>query len=240
MESPVEPPVDSSVDSPVQSSAEAPDEHTVIRQRSVQAAPAGPSLDEDLDADTVIRERRAFADLPAEALAAAGLKAVGLEAVGLDALVEPPRTARVPIAVAPVVVPKAVPPGAVQPAGAAALFYQFSVNYHEAIGLDRPALIGRKPALPRIGSGESPRLVRVPSPLREVSGSHLAIRQDGGSVIVTDLRSTNGTLVAMPGSEPVKLRQGESVVVSPGTVVDIGDGNIVKILPAHVVGQESS
>jgi hypothetical protein len=55
-------------------------------------------------------------------------------------------------------------------------------------------------------------------------------------VVVTDLRSTNGTVVTMPGRPALTLRQGESVVVVPGTVVDIGDGNIVEILPGRIGG----
>jgi hypothetical protein len=57
------------------------------------------------------------------------------------------------------------------------------------------------------------------------------LRQTGTTVVVTDLRSTNGTIVLVPGSTPRKLLQGESVVVSPGTLVDIGDENILQILP---------
>jgi hypothetical protein len=48
---------------------------------------------------------------------------------------------------------------------------------------------------------------------------------------VTDLKSTNGSIVMVPGAVPRKLRQGESVVVSPGTLVDIGDDNVLQILP---------
>jgi hypothetical protein len=55
-------------------------------------------------------------------------------------------------------------------------------------------------------------------------------------VIVTDLKSTNGSIVMVPGSVPRKLRQGESVVVSPGTLVDIGDDNVIEILSARRVG----
>ena len=40
---------------------------------------------------------------------------------------------------------------------------------------------------------------------------------------MTDLRSTNGSIVQLPGNAARKLRQGESVVVSAGTLVDIGD-----------------
>jgi hypothetical protein len=107
--------------------------------------------------------------------------------------------------------------------------YAFVVNTHPPIGLDRPAYIGRKPSAPRIAIGDRPRLVRVPSPLGEVSGTHLELRHVGASVTVTDLRSTNGTTVRLPGSAPVRLRQGESVVVTPGSVIEIGDGNVIEI-----------
>ncbi len=35
----------------------------------------------------------------------------------------------------------------------------------------------------------------------------------------------------MPGFPPRKLRQGESAVVVPGTVVELGDGMAIEILP---------
>jgi hypothetical protein len=109
--------------------------------------------------------------------------------------------------------------------------HSFRIGDRAPIALDIPALVGRHPMAPRIPGRELPRLVRVSSPLNEVSGTHLELRQDGASVVVTDLRSTNGTIVRMPGARPLKLRQGESVVVRPGTLVDIGDGNILEILP---------
>lgn len=110
-------------------------------------------------------------------------------------------------------------------------WYRFRVNDHDPIVLDVPAYIGRTPGRPRVPQGRAPRLVRVPSPRQEVSGTHVELRQQGTSVIVTDLRSTNGTIVSLPGSRPRALRQGESLVVTPGTVVDIGDGNRIEILP---------
>jgi pSer/pThr/pTyr-binding forkhead associated (FHA) protein len=97
--------------------------------------------------------------------------------------------------------------------------------------LDRPAFIGRRPSPPRIPSGAPPRLVRVHSPRGEVSATHLELRQLGSTVVVTDMRSTNGSIVVFPGSEARSLRGGESIVVTPGTLVDIGDGNVVEILP---------
>lgn len=107
----------------------------------------------------------------------------------------------------------------------------------EPITLDVPSYIGRKPTSPRVTTRVAPRLVRVASPLKEVSATHLEVRQLGASVIVTDLRTTNGSVVMLPGRIPRKLLQGESVVVSPGTLVDIGDDNILQILPVQRVGE---
>jgi hypothetical protein len=97
--------------------------------------------------------------------------------------------------------------------------------------LDVAAYVGRAPSSPRIQNGVLPKLIRVPSPRGEVSATHLEIRQLASTIIVTDLRSTNGSTVSVPGSAPRSLRQGEAMVVSPGTLVDIGDGNVVEILP---------
>lgn len=101
--------------------------------------------------------------------------------------------------------------------------------------LDRPCVFGRNPRPPRIAQGMGPRLISVTSRTREVSETHLEVRQLGASVIVTDLRSTNGSVVLVPGNASRKLRQGESVVVSAGTLVDIGDGNIIRILPRRIL-----
>lgn len=122
----------------------------------------------------------------------------------------------------------AVPPA--QPAPTVRSVHSFRIGDRTPVSLDIPAIVGRHPRAPRIPGRELPRLVRVSSPLNEVSGTHLQLRQNGASVVVTDLRSTNGTIVRMPGARPLKLRQGESVVVRPGTLIDIGDGNVLEIL----------
>ncbi|KQR46716.1 hypothetical protein ASF82_04625 [Frigoribacterium sp. Leaf164] len=97
--------------------------------------------------------------------------------------------------------------------------------------LDRPLLVGRRPAAPRVVRGAEPQLVTVPSAGGEVSASHVSFDQQGDVVVVTDLRSTNGTVVVMPGRVPVRLRQGESVVALAGTIVDLGDGVLLEVLP---------
>lgn len=110
------------------------------------------------------------------------------------------------------------------------MFYRFRIG-HTVVWLDAVSYVGRRPSSPRIIYGQMPRLVRVPSPKQEVSSTHVELRQLGASVVLTDMRSTNGSIVFPPGGEPRKLRQGESVVATPGTLVDIGDGNVIEILP---------
>lgn len=110
--------------------------------------------------------------------------------------------------------------------------YRLQVNRGPAVELTAPVVVGRRPSPPRVPGRETPLLVAVPSPGQEVSSSHLEIRQQGTTVVITDLRSTNGSVVSPPGRPPVALRQGDSVVVVPGTLIDIGDGNLLEILPA--------
>ena len=133
-----------------------------------------------------------------------------------------------------------VVPGEAPPRGAAPVEtppvdprrYGFRVGgSRRTVLLDAPAYVGRAPVAPRIQHGPRPLLIRVPSPLGEVSSTHLEVRQLGTSVVVTDLRSTNGSRVRVPGRPPRALRQGESMVVTPGTLVDIGDGIVIEILP---------
>jgi hypothetical protein len=110
------------------------------------------------------------------------------------------------------------------------MFFRFRIG-RTVVWLDAVSYVGRRPSSPRIIYGQMPRLVRVPSPKQEVSSTHIELRQLGASVVLTDMRSTNGSIVFPPGGDPRKLRQGESVVATPGTLVDIGDGNVIEILP---------
>ena len=114
--------------------------------------------------------------------------------------------------------------------------YSFRVGIDgERITLEEPVIIGRRPSLPRIPSPSRPRLLTVVSPTSEVSANHIEMHQRGASVVATDLRSTNGSVVVIPGSPPRQLRQGESLVVTPGTLIDIGDGNRLEVLSPRVV-----
>ncbi|MET1043423.1 MAG: FHA domain-containing protein [Microbacteriaceae bacterium] len=110
--------------------------------------------------------------------------------------------------------------------------YRFRILGDETVyDLSVPAFIGRRPTAPRIYDAAPPQLIVVPSPSKQVSSTHIQLSLDGRSIVVTDLRSTNGTIVTVPGSRPRKLRQGESMVLTSGAVVNIGDGNSIEVLP---------
>jgi hypothetical protein len=94
-----------------------------------------------------------------------------------------------------------------------------------------PVYIGRRPRGSRQLPGDQVILIEVPSPTREVSASHLHIVQQGERVVVTDLKSTNGTAVTPPGAPRIKLSQGDSIVLPPYSRIEIGDGNVIEILP---------
>lgn len=110
---------------------------------------------------------------------------------------------------------------------------RFRMGDDTSFPLDLPAFIGRKPRAPRIRTGPAPRLIAVASASHEVSATHLQIAQEGERVVVTDLHSSNGTTVTGPDGIRQRIRPGESIVVAEGTMIDIGDGNIVEIMPAQ-------
>ena len=89
--------------------------------------------------------------------------------------------------------------------------------------LDRTVVIGRRPSSTRTTGGMLPHLVAVESPEQDISRSHVEIRPEGDAVVVTDLKTTNGTLLRRTGHEPVQLHPGEPTVVVSGDVLEIGD-----------------
>ena len=96
----------------------------------------------------------------------------------------------------------------------------------DMISLDRDVIMGRnpKPDLPGADGEKRPHVVRLPSLDGDISRTHLRVTLDGWHVLVTDLHSTNGTLVTLPGREPEQLRPGQPMLIKPGTVVTLADG----------------
>jgi hypothetical protein len=95
--------------------------------------------------------------------------------------------------------------------------------------VDRPVLIGRAPS-PDRSSSRSPRLMTVPSANHDISRTHLEVAPEGWQIVVTDLNSTNGTVLARKGAvDRQQLVPGEPVPVQLGSVIELGDGVSVLI-----------
>jgi hypothetical protein len=124
-------------------------------------------------------------------------------------------------------------PAALRPAPA-----RFRLADGREFALDRPHRLGRRPALPRIPADQLITLIAVASPGSLVSATHVDLRQVGGVIVVTDTGSRNGTVVVSADGRRERLRPGDSRTVLPGTRIDLGDDNIIEILPAS--GTESA
>ncbi len=103
----------------------------------------------------------------------------------------------------------------------------------ETVEVDRAVLVGRAPEARRFGSHEQPRMITVPSPHQEISSTHLEVRPgsgaDHGSAVVTDMGSTNGTVLVQPGLPPEDLQPGIAVQLIPGAIIDLGDGVTIQV-----------
>ncbi len=160
-------------------------------------------------------------------------------------LLEPPVPAADPAAAyvptTPMLPPAVEPPASSSPTGAHSAVptadlepvARLVFSSGEVVDVDRPLVVGRAPQ-PR--GDEGARLVTVPSPHQEISSTHLEIRPgsgaDHGSAVVTDLGSTNGTLVVQPGLPPEDLQPGIAVQLVPGAVVDLGEGVTIQVTTA--------
>jgi len=91
------------------------------------------------------------------------------------------------------------------------------------VELERPVIIGRRPKSTRTTGADLPTLVAVDSPEQDISRSHVEIRAEGEHVLVTDLDTTNGTVLLRGGNEPVRLHPNEPTMVVTGDVLDLGD-----------------
>ncbi len=98
----------------------------------------------------------------------------------------------------------------------------------DVIDVDRVILVGRAPEARRFASSDQPHMVTVASPNHEISSTHLEIRPgagaDHGMAVVTDMGSTNGTVLVQPGLPPEDLKAGIAVSLIPGAILDLGDG----------------
>ena len=85
------------------------------------------------------------------------------------------------------------------------------------------------PAAPLRGE-RSVSLLVLSSPGKLVSSTHARVEVVGDVVVVTDLRSTNGTRVIIPGQPTVLVAPGDSMALDVGAIIDLGDGNRLEVL----------
>ncbi|RWZ64308.1 FHA domain-containing protein [Labedella populi] len=93
--------------------------------------------------------------------------------------------------------------------------------------LDVPVVLGRAPSVAGVPASALPHLVTLVGD--DISRNHVRIAVEGGTVVVTDLHSSNGTIVVVPGRAPEKLRGGEPTPVTSGTQVDLGGGVTMRV-----------
>lgn len=91
------------------------------------------------------------------------------------------------------------------------------------VGIDATLVLGRNPSVAQVRERDA-RAVSVYPTGGGVSHTHVSVRVQAGTILVRDLWSTNGTRVKGAGVPPFRLRDGEEVPVTPGTVVELGDG----------------
>lgn len=88
-------------------------------------------------------------------------------------------------------------------------------------------VIGRAPAaIP----GEDCQLLRVPSPERGISRSHVLLRVVADEVVALDLGSLGGTRLRRGGLPPMPLRADRPIPVHDGDELDLGEGIIVSLI----------
>jgi len=129
--------------------------------------------------------------------------------------------------------PPGIPGQQAAPAVTAYPVAKLEFSHGERVDVDRVVIVGRAPEAGRFSLAEQPLLVTVPSPHQEISSTHVEIRPgtgvDHGAAVVTDLGSTNGTVVVQPGLGPEELRPGVPVQLMPGALIDLGDGLTIRV-----------
>lgn len=106
--------------------------------------------------------------------------------------------------------------------------YTLALSTGGVESLDGIALVGRSPSVSKVSGGLVPKLIAIPGD-QDISRNHVQFAVEGGTVVVTDLHSRNGTTISLPGKPPQLLRQGESTSVLVDTVVDLGGGVTITV-----------
>ncbi len=101
----------------------------------------------------------------------------------------------------------------------------------QRVELVRPVLIGRLPSPENVTTmtGLTAQPLTVDSPELLISRNHLLLDVDEWSVLAQDLSHSNGTILHREGSSPLRLSAGQSVVLRSNDLLDLGDGQTVRL-----------
>ncbi|QBE49381.1 FHA domain-containing protein [Leucobacter triazinivorans] len=99
------------------------------------------------------------------------------------------------------------------------LLLSFDTGQRERLRIPTTAHLGRQPA----PSAEGEQLVAVYDPDSSVSKTHLRLEYRGGSVWVTDLGSTNGSVLVDDTGESTSLERGARIRLDDGASVRMGE-----------------
>jgi pSer/pThr/pTyr-binding forkhead associated (FHA) protein len=93
----------------------------------------------------------------------------------------------------------------------------------DRVPLDRDIVLGRAPSVTDSQPSLRPHVVQLAGAGDDISRTHLRITLEGWHVQAVDLGSTNGTIVTLPGQQPVRLRPHDPFTIVPGTLVSLAD-----------------
>ena len=75
--------------------------------------------------------------------------------------------------------------------------------------------------------------VSVPSPMKQISGTHLELALVDGELVARDLDSTNGTIVLTPERPPRLLHGGRTTSLQTGDILDLGESFRIVVSNKH-------
>lgn len=102
-------------------------------------------------------------------------------------------------------------------------------NGPRVVGVEGDLYVGRAPRVPSERRPDDGSLVVVASRTAHVSATHLQLTQARGRLLVRDLWSTNGTMLAPPNAAAFRLEPGEILPVVAGTRIVLADDVIVDV-----------
>ena len=97
---------------------------------------------------------------------------------------------------------------------------------------DGTIVIGRKSWEQEVDE-HSIKHVSVPSPMKQISGTHLELALVDGELVARDLDSTNGTIVLTPERPPRLLHGGRTTSLQTGDILDLGESFRIVVSNKH-------